>query len=403
MIFNLIKNLSRKFDDKRNFLILAVISIIAGSLLISFNFLAQRSNRNEVHFQASDDKNKSLVTRTNDFTHAFELKDVKEINSLEIKLKITHMNQTTVLHPQFNDKNLEDIGPGTKGSLVQTYKVKGEFKKLNKFEIEGDFNIGFKVYLEELKISRSSLSKLNMYFLFNIIGFLILAGPILIVEYGKYLRRKEISHKFPEFLDDVVEGTRAGMTLPKAIKNVKNNDYGSLSPYVRKMCSKLDWGVSFESVLKSFSGEINNETIDRAVSTIVQTYKTGGKISKVLEAVGNNLREIERLKAERKNQLYGEMVTGYLVYFTFLAAIVGLIKFLLPNLSIPANISSLNGGMTTSLLISKYRPLFRHLILIQSLFSGLVIGKLSEGKLKAGIKHTVILLFIGYSVSVLLI
>jgi flagellar protein FlaJ len=36
------------------------------------------------------------------------------------------------------------------------------------------------------------------------------------------------------------------------------------------------------------------------------------------------------------------------------------------------------------------------LILVQALFTGLVIGKLGEGKVKAGIKHSAILLIVSF-------
>ena len=41
---------------------------------------------------------------------------------------------------------------------------------------------------------------------------------------------------------------------------------------------------------------------------------------------------------------------------------------------------------------------FIWLILIQGFFAGVMIGKFSEGELKAGLKHSLILMIVGYIV-----
>jgi flagellar protein FlaJ len=42
------------------------------------------------------------------------------------------------------------------------------------------------------------------------------------------------------------------------------------------------------------------------------------------------------------------------------------------------------------------RTLFFHMSVIQALFSGLVAGKMGEGTVSAGLKHSVVLLVAGY-------
>ncbi|MFB6265670.1 MAG: type II secretion system F family protein, partial [Candidatus Nanohaloarchaea archaeon] len=74
-----------------------------------------------------------------------------------------------------------------------------------------------------------------------------------------------------------------------------------------------------------------------------QTYQAGGDVGGVLEAVGNNLEEIRKLRKERRSQIYGEMVTGYIIYFVFLGVLVVLIRYLLPSLTFQGGIGVIEG------------------------------------------------------------
>ena len=43
--------------------------------------------------------------------------------------------------------------------------------------------------------------------------------------------------------------------------------------------------------------------------------------------------------------------------------------------------------------------IFLYLILVQGFFTGFVIGKLSEGSIKAGVKHSFTLMFLAFLIS----
>ena len=196
---------------------------------------------------------------------------------------------------------------------------------------------------------------------------------------------KEIEEQFPDFLRDISENVKSGMNLSQAIKKTKQNDYGALSKYVKKIVVKLDWGVSLEDVLMEFSKN-KNPSVRRTVSSILEIYKGGGNIKKVFEAIADSIIEINKIRKERYATIYSQMLTGYVVFFVFLGVLVSLQKFLIPNLAI--------SGASPEF----YVDLFQKLILIQGFFSGLIIGKMAEGNIIAGLKHCLILIILGYGV-----
>jgi flagellar protein FlaJ len=216
-------------------------------------------------------------------------------------------------------------------------------------------------------------------------------GP-LYFEYMKFKENKDIEEKFPDFLRDISENMKAGMTLPQAIKSLKTTNYGSLSPYVKKIGMQMDWGVPFENILKDFL-ILRTPILKRTVSTIIETYEGGGNVAETFESIAKSIDEINRIRKERYNLVYSQVITGYIIFFVFIGVIVALQKYLLPSLS---SIGSSDIGISLSEI--SFKPIFLSLVLIQGFFSGLFIGKISEGKFIAGLKHCIILILVGFNV-----
>lgn len=247
------------------------------------------------------------------------------------------------------------------------------------------------------------------FVLTNLLAGLMVAAPMLLIKYREFQRRVEIEGEFPQFLRDILEGARAGMSLPQAVQSVGDNGYGAMGPEIEKMEARLDWGVPFSEVMVQFAESSGSSMIRRSVDTIIQAYESGGNIEDVLDSVVDNIRSIQELQQERESQLYGELVTGYIVYFIFIGILIGLTTYLLPSLSQASSAIGSEGSRTAGFgggLLSEggnlarniqiYRGWFKNLAYIQAVFSGLIVGKLTEGSLRAGIKHVAILFGLGY-------
>ena len=238
----------------------------------------------------------------------------------------------------------------------------------------------------------------------NIIALFIFALPIILLRYTEYKDVREIEEMFPVFLRDFVETIRSGMPLPAAIKAVAKNDYKALNPYVRRMAAQLDWGISVERVMLSFGKRSRSKLVMRIISSVIESHRFGGNLSDTFEALSNTAVEIDRLREERKLYMNSQMITGYVVFFVFLAVMIGLEKFLVPSLG-DFSAGSLFGGAGAaatqpSNIAGEYKVIFRDLILIQGLFAGLAVGKMAEGAIVAGMKHSMFMMFVGFLVFV---
>lgn len=236
---------------------------------------------------------------------------------------------------------------------------------------------GFTAFLGSYFIS----SEISTSVIIAVIAFLAIPS---ISEYVIYRKTKEIESRLPDFLLDVVGAINSGMPFTIALKTVSTHNYGKLSPYVKRMAAQIDWGVTFQKILEDFSAEIKSKTVSIAMNTIIEANRSGGNITEVLKATVSSVSEIDKLKKERSSRVYSQLVNGYVIFFVFLGVMITLQGNVFPTLSV-------SGAGDTEF----YNTSFRNLILIQGLFSGLAIGKMSEGTLSAGFKHSAILVTVG--------
>jgi flagellar protein FlaJ len=152
--------------------------------------------------------------------------------------------------------------------------------------------------------------------------------------------------------------------------------------------------------LKIFSEKVRSTPIRRSVSTIIETYKVGGKISDTLRAIGQSLIEINKIRQERSASVQSQLVTSYMIFFIFIFILLILKSFLLPSFGSMQMSPSLMGEEEKSPLVPSelYTQTFINFILVQGFFAGLATGKMAEGSLIAGLKHSIVLIVIGYTV-----
>jgi len=229
-----------------------------------------------------------------------------------------------------------------------------------------------------------------MYFLlviFLIVGVL----PLMITFLLGQSRQKEREQKFLAFVRDLVETVRSGTPISKAIINLRNRNYGSLTPHIRKLANQLSIGITLTVALNNFARDTKSKVISRAVGLISEAEKAGGRIETILDSVASSVNQIEQLRKERKAAISNLVTQGYLIFFVFIIIMLVLEFKILPLVS--------DLGETEGLSISTSNidpdafsmPLFV-MLLVQSFFAGLVIGKISEGSIKNGFKHSFILL-----------
>ena len=236
--------------------------------------------------------------------------------------------------------------------------------------------------------------------IFNMVGGLLIVLPPVMFIYSYYTEKKEMEEQFVSFLMDLTDSIDSGMTLPMALEHCSKRDYLSLSKHIDHLVAQVNWGIPFRKALDSFGKKTRSQPVKRGVSTLIETYRVGGKISDTLSSVSRSMTTINKINAERRASVYSQLVTSYLIFFIFIFIMVVIQVFILPSLS-PENISEIALSDATPLTPEEYSQIFTMFIMIQGFFAGLATGKMSEGSIAAGLKHSVLLVFIGYAIFTL--
>ncbi|MEK6974062.1 MAG: type II secretion system F family protein [Nanoarchaeota archaeon] len=242
-------------------------------------------------------------------------------------------------------------------------------------------------------------------------GIVIAASQFWLDFLNENNRQKEIEVKFLEFVRALVETVKSGIPIPKSILQVSRADYGALTPYVKKLAYHIEWGMPLRDALKVFASSTENKVILRSVAIVIEAEHSGGNIDEVLRAVSNSVAQIKKIKDERRADTYSQMVQGYFVFFIFIAIMLIMQIYLLPQLGdialtvssgmgglFSGNIDTITGTQLESKPILNFNNLFLGLVLIQGFFAGLMIGKFAEGNAKMGLKHSAVLVIVSYFV-----
>ncbi len=244
---------------------------------------------------------------------------------------------------------------------------------------------------------RFNFSEASVYLL---LGLIIGMTPYFLYTYFKYKRLREMEEIFPEFLRALAESVRSGVTLPQAIINAANVDYGVLTPEIKKMAAQLSWGIPLPKVLAMFAERVRDSPfLRRSVAIISQAYLSGGNIADAMEKVAETASLIRRLHSERRSKFFQQVLVVYAIFVIFLAMIIALNKIILPIYTF-SRITASSGveeilPFSPTITEKDFRDLFLHMIIIQAIFTGLIVGVILEGKIPAGIKHSALLLLVG--------
>jgi flagellar protein FlaJ len=245
-----------------------------------------------------------------------------------------------------------------------------------------------------------------LYFLL-VVSLIVMAVPFLVSLLSIQSKEKEMEQKFLAFTRDLVESVKSGAPVSKSIINLRRRNYGPLTTHIQKLSNQLSIGIPLSNALETFSKETRSKVISRAVGLISEAERAGGKIETILESVVKSVNQIEILRKEKKAVVSNLVTQGYIIFIVFVVIMLVLEFKILPIVSdlagSPAGLNFGAGGASGLNLgegdigggkgINFANPLFTMLV-VQSLFAGLVIGKISEGDIKNGAKHSFVLLTI---------
>ena len=218
--------------------------------------------------------------------------------------------------------------------------------------------------------------------------------------YGMYesinVRRiLKIDAIFPDFVRDLAESRRAGMTFTKAILFASKGEYGILTPEIQKISQQVSWGGSVTDALQSFAQRVNTKSIRRTITLIIEASNSGGNVADVLDVAAKDAREIKMLEAERRTNMASYVVVIYVGMFVFLAIVLILCTSFIPAMVGSEGSQGMQGVMGGGSTVSQMEisNVFYLACIVQAFGSALVAGVFEDGRFTSSVKHIFIMVF----------
>ncbi len=229
--------------------------------------------------------------------------------------------------------------------------------------------------------------------------FLALLHGLLILAVDK--RTKFVEMILPDALQIIAANIRSGFIPSRAILLSARKEFGPLTEAIRNVGKEMMTGKSFQDSLDEFTKTIKSDILERTVTLLKKGTVAGGQLVSLFDETAKDMRRRETINKEVKaNILMYAIFIGFAgcvgapVLYGLSSYLVTTIGSMGQDMYIPEDYAS-QGIMSMDFGID-ISPEFLFWfsvtsILITSFFGGLLIGLISTGKEKSGIKYIPIL------------
>lgn len=200
--------------------------------------------------------------------------------------------------------------------------------------------------------------------------------------------RTALEKALPDFIRDISEGRKIGMSPEQILQSLGDKHYGPLSKHVKKMGSQVSWGVSTVQVIATFVLEVRSWITREVGMLLTEVIDVGGGTVRSFSDMADFTRKMNDLESEKRSALKPYLFINYfaaimVVVTTFIMVyfITTPIKFGGSSKFAPPPITLDRSSIGILLTVS----------VVESWFIGVVAGKMGEGSVADGFKHALAL------------
>ena len=197
----------------------------------------------------------------------------------------------------------------------------------------------------------------------------------------------------PSSIRDITESQKTGLSPEKSIiQATKRKDYGSFSKFLDLVRSQIEWGVPLRKSFENMRKKIRSWFVIVNFAMVVETIEIGGNSIQSLEILSEYSEKEHELQINRREQLKPYILLAFM--WSALIAVTTTIVALTTRMM--STIVSSDISSVASIAIQGQLWMFSVGIILQCWISGFFIGKISEGNLAAGFKHSAMLAATAY-------
>jgi len=216
------------------------------------------------------------------------------------------------------------------------------------------------------------------------IVMMVTFAPGMVADIYYSRQNKTIGFGITNFLRDLVEIRKTGISPEKCIFLLSKREYGSFSKILKVVSNQVNWGISFRRVMADLRTRIHGWLNLMSLFLLMDSIDVGGGTPETLESLASFSESINAIEKEKQSSLRPLLLLPYL----------GGIILLISTITILFFARSVFRMYSATFAFSDFVKLFVPPIIFNTVFMGLVAGKVSGERVSAGFLHAFILAII---------
>jgi flagellar protein FlaJ len=226
------------------------------------------------------------------------------------------------------------------------------------------------------------------------ITLVISAVPPAIVHQKIAGRKSSMEKGISNFLRDLTETRKTGLSPEACIANLSGRDYGAFSKELKKMSSDIGWGIPMRNVIMDFVKKTRSWMSQIVMFLLLEAIDVGGGTISMIESLARFNNMTQEVEKEKQMSVRPYMIMPYFAAILLVATTLMTLIFTTQTMGMSETTAASSSSSVDFLTLIFTVSVITHCYLI-----GLVAGKISEESLAAGFKHSALLVVIAIVAS----
>jgi flagellar protein FlaJ len=225
------------------------------------------------------------------------------------------------------------------------------------------------------------------------IGLVAISAPLAFQYYRIAKVNYNAEDAVPNFIREVAETQKIGLSPEKSIiQATKRKDYGQFSEFLELVRSQIEWGIPLRKTFENIRQKIRSWFVVVNFAMMIETIEIGGDPTQALEILSEYSEKEREVQINKRALLRPYVILAFIwsILIAVTTTIVALTTYLM------STIVSSSLSPVTAMAMQDQMKVFSIGIILQCWISGFFIGKISEGNLAAGFKHSAMLALTAY-------
>jgi archaeal flagellar protein FlaJ len=215
-----------------------------------------------------------------------------------------------------------------------------------------------------------------------------------IVAFRMGRERAGVESALPDFIRDVAEGRKIGLSPEGSIEQLAAKSYGRLSKSIKTMASQISWGLPIIKVISTFANSVDSWIAKTIGTLMVEVVDVGGGTITSFSDMADFTRKVNELEADKRSSLRSYIFVVYMAGIMLVLTTFMMVYFLSEPIT-----KGVAGAAAAGLTVD---PATVQSLLTASIFDswiiGIVAGKMGGGTVADGFKHSLALVTISVAI-----